>query len=103
MAGSKERSQNLLARDGRLSAVIDFGCLAVGDPACDVMTAWQCLPASSRGVFRAELAVDDATWPRGRGWALSWALMALPYYKQTNLVFADMARRVIEDVLADQA
>jgi aminoglycoside phosphotransferase (APT) family kinase protein len=75
---------NLLARDGRLSAVIDFGCLAVGDPACDVMTAWAYLPVESRAVFRTALAVDDATWARGRGWALSWALIALPYYKDTN-------------------
>ena len=92
---------NLLARDGRLSAVIDFGCLAVGDPACDVMTAWAYLPVQSGAVFRAALSVDDATWARGRGWALSWALIALPYYKDTNSGFARMARRTIAEVLAD--
>jgi aminoglycoside phosphotransferase (APT) family kinase protein len=92
---------NLLARDGRLSAVIDFGCLAVGDPASDVMTAWAYLPVESRDVFRAGLSVDDATWARGRGWALTWALSALPYYKDTNPVFASMARRTIAEVLAD--
>ncbi|HKO24724.1 MAG TPA: aminoglycoside phosphotransferase family protein [Chloroflexota bacterium] len=92
---------NLLARDGRLSAVIDFGCLAVGDPACDVMTAWAYLPTQSRAAFRAALSVDDATWARGRGWALSWALIALPYYKDTNPGFAAMARRTIAEVLAD--
>jgi aminoglycoside phosphotransferase (APT) family kinase protein len=92
---------NLLARDGRLSAVIDFGCLAVGDPACDVMTAWAYLPVESRDGFRAALAVDDATWARGRGWALSWALIALPYYKDTNPEFAGMARRTIAEVLTD--
>jgi aminoglycoside phosphotransferase (APT) family kinase protein len=92
---------NLLARDGRLSAVIDFGCLAVGDPACDVMTAWAYLPVASRDVFRAALSVDDATWARGHGWALSWALIALPYYKDTNPEFAAMARRTIAEVLAD--
>jgi len=92
---------NLLARDGQLSAVIDFGCLAVGDPACDVMTAWAYLPVQSRAVFRAALSVDDATWARGRGWALSWALIALPYYKDTNSGFARMARRTIAEVLAD--
>jgi aminoglycoside phosphotransferase (APT) family kinase protein len=92
---------NLLARDGRLSAVIDFGCLAVGDPACDVMTAWAYLPVESRALFRAALSVDDATWARGRGWALSWALIALPYYQDTNPEFAGMARRTIAEVLAD--
>src|SRR3569833_3077630 len=64
---------NLLARDGRLSAVIDFGTLAVGDPACDLIAAWTFVPAEARAVFRTELAVDDATWARGRAWGLtSW-------------------------------
>jgi len=96
-------SRNLLVEQGRLSAVIDFGCLGVGDPACDVMTAWAYLPASSRDVFRAALSVDAATWARGRGWALSWALIALPYYKDTNPVFAGIARHAIDQVLADHA
>ena len=86
---------------GQLSAVIDFGGLGVGDPACDTMLAWMLLPAKSRDVFRAALSIDDATWARGRGWALSVALIALPYYLDTNPVIAGMARRAIEEVLAD--
>ncbi len=70
---------NLLARRGQLGAVIDFGCLCVGDPACDVMAAWTCFTADSRESFRSELTIDDATWERGRGWALSMGLIALPY------------------------
>jgi aminoglycoside phosphotransferase (APT) family kinase protein len=92
---------NLLAVDGRLSAVIDFGCLGVGDPACDVMVAWEYFTADTRAVFRAALAVDDATWARGRGWALSKALIALPYYLKTSPVIVASARRVIAEVLAD--
>jgi aminoglycoside phosphotransferase (APT) family kinase protein len=65
---------NLLARDGRLSAVIDFGTLAVGDPACDLIAAWLFLDADSRAAFRATLPIDDATWARGRGWGLTGAL-----------------------------
>ncbi|GAA3740547.1 aminoglycoside phosphotransferase (APT) family kinase protein [Spinactinospora alkalitolerans] len=65
---------NLLAVDGRLSAVIDFGTLAVGDPACDLLPAWKFLPAEARGAFRAALDVDDATWARGRGWGLAASL-----------------------------
>jgi aminoglycoside phosphotransferase (APT) family kinase protein len=53
--------------------------------------------------FRAELSVDDATWARGRGWALSVALVALPYYQNTNSVIAAGSRRVIDAVLADHA
>ncbi len=93
---------NLLARWGRLCAVIDFGCLGLGDPACDVMTAWMYLSAATRDAFRAALPVDEATWARGRGWALSIGLIALPYYRSTNPVLAAIARRAIDEALADQ-
>jgi aminoglycoside phosphotransferase (APT) family kinase protein len=96
-------SGNLLAAQGRLSAVIDFGCLGVGDPACDVMVAWTYLSAGTRDAFRAALPVDDATWARGRGWALSVGLVALPYYQTTNPVLAGIARNAIDEVLADHA
>jgi aminoglycoside phosphotransferase (APT) family kinase protein len=58
---------NLLARDGRLNAVIDFGSCGVGDLACDAMAAWTYLTAETRDAFRAALPVEDATWARGRG------------------------------------
>jgi aminoglycoside phosphotransferase (APT) family kinase protein len=93
---------NLLVERGRLSAVIDFGCLGVGDPACDLIVAWNFLSAEARDVFRATLPVDDATWARGRGWALSVGLIALPYYQSTNPVLANIARRAIEEVLASK-
>jgi aminoglycoside phosphotransferase (APT) family kinase protein len=70
---------NLLVERGRISAVIDFGRLGVGDPACDLIVAWNFLSADARDVFRAALRVDDAVWARGRGWALSIGLIALPY------------------------
>lgn len=92
---------NLLSVDGRLSAVIDFGGLGVGDPACDLIVAWNLLPADTRIDFRAALRVDDATWERGRGWALSVALIQLPYYHSTNPALAANARHVIGEVLAD--
>ncbi|GAA4231663.1 aminoglycoside phosphotransferase (APT) family kinase protein [Streptosporangium album] len=92
---------NLLVVQGRLSAVIDFGTVGVGDPACDLIVAWNLLPAGVRNDFRTVLQIDDATWARGRGRALSIALIALPYYKDTNPVFAANARHVIHEVLAD--
>jgi aminoglycoside phosphotransferase (APT) family kinase protein len=88
---------------GRLSAVIDFGCMVVGDPACDVMAAWTLFEAEGREAFRSAIGVDDATWARGRGWALSFALIALPYYMHTNPVFVRDARHVIREVVADPA
>jgi aminoglycoside phosphotransferase (APT) family kinase protein len=95
------QSGNLLATRGRLSAVIDFGCLGVGDPACDVMAAWLYLPREARATFREALAADDATWARARGWALSVSLVALPYYRDTNPVLAGISRRAIGEVLAN--
>jgi aminoglycoside phosphotransferase (APT) family kinase protein len=92
---------NLLTQRGRLSAVIDFGCLGVGDPACDLIVAWNLFSAETRDVFRAALQVDDATWARGRGWALSMGLIAVPYYKSTNPVLAGIGRRAIDEVLSD--
>ncbi len=93
---------NLLVERGRLSAVIDFGCLSVGDPACDLQVAWNLLSAQTRTIFRAALPVDDATWARGRGWALSVGLIALPYYQSTNPILANIARRAIHEALTDQ-
>ncbi|WHT22427.1 aminoglycoside phosphotransferase family protein [Crossiella sp. CA-258035] len=66
--------RNLLAKDGRLSAVIDFGTLAVGDPAVDLIPAWSFLDTDARVTFRAALGVDEATWARGRVWGLSAVL-----------------------------
>jgi aminoglycoside phosphotransferase (APT) family kinase protein len=94
---------NLLADRGRLTGVIDWGGIALGDPACDLMVAWSFLPAAARELFRTALAVDDATWSRARGWALSVALIALPYYWRTNPVRVAYSWRKIEEVLADHA
>lgn len=94
---------NLLVDGGRLTSVIDFGCMGVGDPACDLFPAWNLLPPTAREVFREALAVDDATWTRGRARTLSQALIALPYYRTTNPSMAGNARHVIGAVLAADA
>ncbi|MDH2430502.1 aminoglycoside phosphotransferase family protein [Sphaerisporangium sp. TRM90804] len=90
---------NLLLVGGRLSAVIDFGAVGVGDPACDLMVAWNLLPPPARETFRTAVGLDDATWSRGRGRALAQALIALPYYKDTNPTMAATARHTIAQVL----
>jgi aminoglycoside phosphotransferase (APT) family kinase protein len=92
--------RNLLVTDGRLSGVIDFGCLGAGDPACDVAVAWKVLPADERIRFREALSVDDATWTRARGWVVSQAVGALAYYTlETNRVLVLEARRWLDEVL----
>ncbi len=90
---------NALLTDARLSGVIDFGCAGVGDPTVDLIVAWNLLPADARDVFRAALGIDDATWARGRGWALSISLIQLPYYRNTNPALAANSRHVIREVL----
>lgn len=93
---------NLLAVDGRLSAIIDFGTLAVGDPAVDVLPAWTFLPAEARNTFRDALDVDDATWARGRGWALAGSLPVLsdPFFRQDPARVTRALRR-LDALIAD--
>jgi len=95
-------ARNLLVTDGRLSGLVDFGTLGAGDPAADVMVAWKMLTLEERKRFRRELAVDDATWMRARGWALSQAVIALAYYTmETNPVLVREARGWLAEMLAD--
>lgn len=92
---------NFLVQDGALSAVIDWSLLGIGDPACDLIPAWNTFAVEARAVFRDALAVDDATWARGRGLALSMGLIALPYYHITNPALANIGRRAVAAVLAE--
>jgi aminoglycoside phosphotransferase (APT) family kinase protein len=95
---------NLLLRDGRLAAVIDFGSSAVGDPACDVVIAWTLFSGPSRDAFRAGLHFDPATWSRGRGWALWKALITLVGdLERDDATAARATRRVVDRVVADHA
>jgi len=94
---------NLLVDRGRLCAVIDFGGVGVGDPAADVIAAWSIFSQRGRAAFRGALDVDDGTWSRARGYALHQALLIIPYYTQTNPGFVALAKRTVEQVLADNA
>jgi aminoglycoside phosphotransferase (APT) family kinase protein len=94
---------NLLLRDGRLAAVIDFGTSGVGDPACDAVIAWTLLSGPSRDAFRAALGVDPGTWSRGRGWGLWKALITLAGELERDPGGGAVQRRVIDRVLADHA
>jgi aminoglycoside phosphotransferase (APT) family kinase protein len=94
---------NLLVVDGRLSAVIDFGGLNVGDPACDLQPAWNIFAGDSRRRFRAELEVDDASWLRGRGWVLNQAAMGLAYYWDTNPGMIRQTSHALAQLLADSS
>ncbi len=86
----------LVDGQGILSAVIDFGCAAVGDPACDTVMYWTRFRGAAQRAFRRELALDEATWARGAGWALWKGLIMLT---NTTPGEADFARRVLDELL----
>ena len=92
---------NLLAKDGRLCAVIDFGTCGVGDPACDTTTAWTFLHGQASRVFRQQLPVDAATWARGRGWAIWKAMKVLAAALDTDPQDAAFTTGVIDNIMAD--
>ena len=94
---------NLLVKDGRLSAIIDFGSSGVGDASSDLILAWNVLDAESRAVFRRALELDEATWQRGRGWALWKALIVLDAERGRNDKMAEWSRRTIREVFADHS
>jgi len=92
---------NLLVREGKLSAVIDFGSCAVGDPACDYAIAWTFFDEPSRSVFRAHAEADEGTWFRAAGWALWKAVIVLARAAHAETDAAHLSRRTIEAVTSD--
>lgn len=90
---------NLLVREGRLSAVIDFGCAGVGDPACDTVIAWTFFRGASRRAFVREYGADEATWARGRGWAL-WKVLILLDSPERRWV--ELAHRTLAALLGEE-
>jgi aminoglycoside phosphotransferase (APT) family kinase protein len=95
-------ARNWLVRDGRIAGVIDWECMGVGDPACDVMVAWKLGSAAARDAFREALATDDATWDRARGWVVSQAVGVLAYYTpQNNPALVHEAERWLELVRSE--
>ena len=89
---------NLLVRDGRLAAVIDFGTSGVGDPACDLTIAWTLFSGASRDAFRDAFPMDPGAWARGRGWAL-WKALITVTDRDTDPALAAAAGRVLEQTL----
>jgi aminoglycoside phosphotransferase (APT) family kinase protein/GrpB-like predicted nucleotidyltransferase (UPF0157 family) len=93
---------NLLVRNGRLSAVIDFGQLAIGDPACDLAIAWTFFKGKSREAFRKEIPLDEGTWSRGRAWTLWKSLVVVAGFTNPNNFESAQCWRIIEEVLEDE-
>lgn len=95
-------ARNVLARNGHISAVVDWGSMSIGDAACDVMVVWKMVPAGERETFRRTLGIDEATWRRARGWAISQSLIALGYYThENNPLLVEEAWSWYREVVAD--
>ncbi|MFC0682285.1 aminoglycoside phosphotransferase family protein [Lysobacter korlensis] len=94
---------NVLLTDDRLSAVLDLGAAGVGDPACDLMAAWSILPPDARDGFRLAVGADDASWVRGRGYAMVQAAVALPYYRESNPGMVRNSMRILAELTAEGA
>ena len=92
---------NLLTQNGNLSAVIDFGGMAVGDPACDLAIAWTLFNGESRKAFKTQLTLDADTWTRGRGWALWKSLIIAAGLTGGNTFTPAQAIEIINDLLED--
>lgn len=92
---------NLLINNRRLDAVIDFGQLCTGDPACDLVIAWTLFDADSRQTFHDALLPDAETWARARAWALWKALIVMLNPDQSNVVEEKQARRTLDNIIAE--
>lgn len=93
---------NLLVRDGRLHAVIDFGCLSVGLPDAEHSTVWD-LPPEARQAYWNVLALDDPTWTRARAWAIAVGASGISYYWDTYPAFVAECRARLQAIVADAA
>lgn len=92
-------SGNFLINEGKVSAVIDFGCMSIGDSACDLVIAWTFFFGENRQVFQSNLNLDSNTWARARGWALWKACFELMKLKDKKSFDAEKQQKIIFDVI----
>jgi aminoglycoside phosphotransferase (APT) family kinase protein len=92
---------NLLMQEGRLSGVIDFGQLSIGDPACDLAITWMLFEGQSREIFRSMLPLDEGTWARARAWTLWKCLITVAAFMEFRIMNGSEPWRILETVLDD--
>lgn len=96
-------SGNFLVTHEKVAAIIDFGCMGIGDPACDLVIAWTFFSGESRNAFQSSLILDPDTWARARGWALWKACLELLKLKDTNNPEAIRQQKIIDDVIKEHS
>ncbi len=92
---------NIILKDGQVEGVIDFGGMAVGDPACDLVLTWMLFEGASRTIFKEALNLDRQTWQRARGWALWKSLITLQAMQDRSSLAARFQIGVIQNVLKE--
>ncbi len=90
---------NVLANDGVIRGIIDFGAPGAGDPACDLMAAWHLLTPVERTWLRERMKLSDDEWNRGIGHTLSQAAIYVPYYRETNPEGTKVAMDVLNKLM----
>lgn len=91
---------NLLVREGRLAAVIDWGAAGRGDPAVELNAMWGYVPASVSSLYRETVGLDEAAYRRGRGFALAPAISAWTYYRETSPRLSRLALATTRSLVA---
>ncbi|CAM3523596.1 aminoglycoside phosphotransferase family protein [Nocardioides zeicaulis] len=91
---------NLLVRDGRLAAVIDWGCAGRGDPAIELNAMWGDLPRSVADLYRTSVGLDEAAYRRGRGFALAPSISGFTYYRDTSPRMSQLGLRTVRQLVA---
>ena len=71
-------ARNILVRNGKLAAFIDWGGMCAGDPATDLASIWALFedPAARRTAIEA-YGMSEATLARARGWAAFFGIFLL--------------------------
>jgi aminoglycoside phosphotransferase (APT) family kinase protein len=92
-------SGNILIKNKQLEAVIDFGGMGIGDPACDLSIAWTFLDSNARNIFKSSLKLDADTWARAKGWTLWKATFELSAINDKTSVEAMKQFQIINDLI----
>lgn len=90
---------NIILKNGILHGIIDWGGMAIGDPACDLAIAWTFFDYESREIFKHVLNLDNQTWDRGCGWALWKALIIYAELPGTNPLGKEESQQILDRIL----
>jgi aminoglycoside phosphotransferase (APT) family kinase protein len=90
---------NILVKDGKLTAIIDFGQMCVGDPACDLVPYWTLFDSKQAELFKQTVNLDTKTWQRARGWALWKFLIVEAGLTSWNKFEGANSKKILEKIL----